>query len=495
MRTLETLNFDNSYARLPEDFHARLRPTPLENPHLVSFNPAAGRLIELDPAEALRPEFIHYLNGTAQLPGMEPLAAIYAGHQFGHFVPQLGDGRAILLGEVRTSQGERWELQVKGAGQTPFSRQGDGRAVLRSTIREYLCSEAMHGLGIPTTRALCILGSSEEVYRESIETGALLLRMAPTHLRFGSFEVFYYRRQFDQLRQLADYAIEHHYPHLKATPDPVFSMFEEIIEKTARLISQWQQVGFAHGVMNTDNMSLLGLTLDYGPFGFLDSYAPRFVCNHSDYQGRYAFDQQPDIGVWNLSRLGQALLPLFAAEPKHAAARANEALHRYDDILHSHYHQGMQKKLGLKTSQAQDRELISELLSLLAANRVDYTLFFRTLGKLKLASPQDDHQLRDMFLDREAFDRWADSYRQRLNAESSQDHERKERMDAVNPKYILRNYLAQIAIDKAERDHDYSEIERLLALLREPFTEQPENENYAALPPEWSQAIQVSCSS
>ena len=318
--SLETLSFDNSYARLPESFYAKLNPTPFsEPPYLISFNLAAAELIDLDPEQAKRPEFADVFGGSMLVPGMEPLAMLYSGHQFGVYVPQLGDGRAILLGEARNERGERWDLQLKGAGLTPFSRDGDGRAVLRSTIREYLCSEAMHGLGIPTTRALCIVGSEHKVFREQVETSAIVLRMAPSHVRFGSFEILYYRKQHEQLTVLADYVIAHHYPHLVDVSDKYARFFSEVAERTARLIAQWQAVGWAHGVMNTDNRSILGITLDYGPFGFIDDYDPGFICNHSDHNGRYAFNQQPYIGLWNLSCLAQALLPLSQKEDLKAA--------------------------------------------------------------------------------------------------------------------------------------------------------------------------------
>ncbi len=299
MKTLDQLRFDNTYARLPGAFHARVQPTPLQDVHLVSVSERAAALLELDPHSIRVNGAVACLSGSAEWPGTEPVAMCYAGHQFGHYVPQLGDGRAMILGEVVNDAGERWELQLKGAGLTPFSRDGDGRAVLRSTIREYLCSEAMHGLGIPTTRALCMFNSAEEVYRERIESGALLVRMAPSHVRFGSFEVFFYRQQYAALKDLADYVIDHDYPQLREQPQPYLALLTEVVERTARLMAQWQLVGFAHGVMNTDNMSILGLTLDYGPFGFLDAYDPGFICNHSDYRGRYAFDQQPSIGLWN----------------------------------------------------------------------------------------------------------------------------------------------------------------------------------------------------
>ncbi|HMZ56797.1 MAG TPA: YdiU family protein, partial [Nitrospira sp.] len=302
LHTLETLRFDNRYARLPEAFYAKVNPTPFSSaPFLISANRVAMELLDLDPREATRSEFAGVFGGSLLVPGMEPLAMLYSGHQFGVYVPQLGDGRAILLGEVLNERGERWDLHLKGAGMTPFSRDGDGRSVLRSAIREYLCCEAMHGLGIPTTRALCLVGSDEKVYREQVETGATIVRMAPSHVRFGSFEIFYYRKQHEHLQRLADHVIESYFPHLASTADKYLRFFAEVAERTAALIAQWQAVGWSHGVLNTDNMSILGLTLDYGPYGFMDDYDPGFICNHSDYNGRYAFNQQPYIGLWNLS--------------------------------------------------------------------------------------------------------------------------------------------------------------------------------------------------
>ena len=490
MRALENLAFDNTYAQLPEAFHRRLPPTPFTEPaYLVSFNEEAARLIDLDPSESRRPEFIDYFSGRRLLPGADPIAMLYSGHQFGVNVSQLGDGRAILLGEVRNSQGAKWDLHLKGAGLTPFSRDGDGRAVLRSTIREYLCSEALHGLGIPTTRALCIIGSDEKVWRESIETGAMLVRMAPTHVRFGSFEVFYYRRQIDHLNRLADYVIEQHFPQLIGTPDRYVQLFAEVVGRTARLIAQWQAVGFAHGVMNTDNMSILGLTLDYGPFGFMDDYDPGFVCNHSDHHGRYAFNQQPYIGLWNLSCLAQALLPLASEEPLKAT------LHTYESALNAHYTELMCRKLGLQESAEEDGGLVTDLLALLQSNRIDYTILFRALSGFQTGTGAENQTLRDYFLDHAAFDAWARRYGERLKMERTSAAERKERMNRINPKYVLRNYLAQQAIELATEKKDYSEIDRLRELLRDPFSEQPAMEAYAAPPPNWGKHISVSCSS
>jgi len=485
--TLETLNFDNTYARLPGAFHAKLTPTAIPEPYLVAFNDSAAGLLDLDPSESRRAEFLAYFSGQKILPGAEPLAMLYAGHQFGHYVPQLGDGRAILLGEVVNSRGERWDLHLKGAGETPFSRAGDGRAVLRSSIREYLCCEAMHGLSIPSTRALCIVGSDLEVYREQIESAATLLRMAPSHVRFGSFEVFFYRNQHAELKTLADYVIAQHYSHLAQAPDKYAQFLREVVVRTARLMADWQAVGFAHGVMNTDNMSILGITLDYGPYGFLDHYDGGFVCNHSDHQGRYAFDQQPDIGAWNVTCLAQALTPLMSV------AEARDALSVYEFTFVDHYLNRIGAKLGLPRS-PELAPLVNRLLELLHAQRVDYTIFFRRLNAFASATDSRNDAVRDLFPERAAFDAWAQDYAALLRQSGEPDAARKARMDRINPKYILRNYLAQAAIEKAQA-RDYSEVDRLLKLLQSPYDEHPELEHYAGFPPDWASRIAVSCSS
>ena len=488
-RTLETLTFDNSYARLPDAFYAKLHPTPFQDPpYLIHTNAVAMELIDLDPNESKRPEFARLFAGSMLAPGMEPLAMLYSGHQFGVYVPQLGDGRAILLGETTNQRGERWDLHLKGAGLTPFSRDGDGRAVLRSTIREYLCCAAMEGLGIPTTQALCIVGSDHKVYREQVETGAMLVRMAPSHVRFGSFEIFYYRKQHDHLKVLADYVIAQHYPHLTTVTDKYTRFFAEVLERTAKLIAQWQAVGWAHGVMNTDNMSILGLTLDYGPFGFMDDYDAGFICNHSDHNGRYAFNQQPYIGLWNLSCLAQALLPLAEKEA------LKEVLERYQPLYEREYLRLMRAKVGFQEERAEDDQLIRAWLGLLQESHADYTIAFRELGTFSTAAGTTNDRLREHFVNREHFDEWAVRYRNRLRSERSLDQERQARMDRVNPKYVLRNYLAQTAIEKAQHK-DFSEIDRLFTLLQDPFTDQPGMDAYAAPPPNWGKHLAVSCSS
>ena len=484
---IDALNFDNRYARLPPAFFRQQAPTPLAAPYLVSISDDAAALLDLDPAETRSERFLNLLAGNWLPPGAEPLAMLYAGHQFGTFVPQLGDGRAILLGEIVNAKRERWTMQLKGAGETPFSRTADGRAVLRSTIREYLCSEAMHALGIPTTRALGIAGADEPVYRETAETAAVLMRLAPSHVRFGSFEVFYARREHEYLKQLADHVIAEYFPRFVEAPDTYERFLIEVIERTARLMAQWQTVGFCHGVMNTDNMSILGITLDYGPFGFMEAFNPGHICNHSDTQGRYSYENQPYIGLWNCSRLAQALTPLIDAE------QCNAALARYEGAYLTMYTSLMRAKLGLAQAIDGDDTLISDLLGLLAEHGTDFTIFFRALGSF---APNDHNAaVRDLMINRDAFDAWAVRYAARLAAESSNSEERRKRMNAVNPKYVLRNHLAQIAIDKASQQKDFSEIDRLLALLQHPFDEQPEHEAYAAPPPDWAKGIEVSCSS
>ncbi|MDH5302083.1 MAG: YdiU family protein [Gammaproteobacteria bacterium] len=485
MNPFSSLRLQHSYTQLPEHFYARQPISPLRDVRLASFNPQAAALLGLAP-EVDADELIAGFNGQTSLNADAPIACLYAGHQFGHYVQQLGDGRALLLGEHHHPEHGVWELQLKGGGATPFSRMGDGRAVLRSTIREYLCSEAMHGLGIPTTRALAMFDSETPVIREQVERGALLVRMAPSHVRFGSFQVFYYRDQHDDLKLLADYVIDRHYAELRDAANPYLALLQTVVERTAKLIAQWQAVGFAHGVMNTDNMSILGLTLDYGPFGFLDEYEPGFICNHSDHTGRYAFDQQPNIGAWNCSALAQALLPLMELDD------AKAALSQFAPSFENAYAQLMLQKLGLRERNPQNSALVDELLKIMADNQRDYSDFFHQLSTFDSSAPQ--HALRDTFLNREQFDAWAKNYQAALQQENSVDAERATRMRQVNPKFVLRNYLAQQAIEKAEMG-DYSQINELLQVLQSPFAEHEEFNQFAQLPPDWARKISVSCSS
>jgi uncharacterized protein YdiU (UPF0061 family) len=489
---LDNLPLENSFAELPAAFYTRLNPTPLPSPYLVCASRSAAALINLDPSEFATENFVETFTGNRVIPGSTPLAAVYSGHQFGVWAGQLGDGRAILLGEAPapgTPHPEMLELQLKGAGMTPYSRMGDGRAVLRSSIREFLCSEAMAALRIPTSRALCVTGSDQRVMRELPETTAVATRMAPTFVRFGSFEHWFYNDKNNELKILADYVIDRCYPQLRESGNPYQSLLAEVTRRTAHLIAHWQAVGFMHGVMNTDNMSILGQTIDYGPFGFMEAFDARHICNHTDQQGRYAYSNQPHIGHWNCYALGQALLPLIGDVDDTRAALEiyqGEYQAKLDDLLHA--------KLGLQIRHDDDGALLDSMFALMQNNHVDFTLFFRRLGDLRIEDKSADEPVRDLFIDRAAFDAWVVQYRTRLKAENSGDDLRKVAMHAVNPKYVLRNYLAQVAIDKAQ-NKDFSEVGKLLQILEKPFDEQPENAQYAALPPDWASHLEVSCSS
>ena len=468
-------------------------PTPLPAPYFVAASSRAASLVGLDAEALAQEDFVAALTGNALLPGSEPLSAVYSGHQFGVWAGQLGDGRAILLGDVDGPQG-RMELQLKGAGKTPYSRMGDGRAVLRSSIREFLCSEAMAALGIPTTRALVVTGSNQRVMRESIETAAVVTRMAPSFVRFGSFEHWHYRDKPDELKTLADYVIDSFYPELREAANPYAALLAEVTRRTARMIAGWQSVGFMHGVMNTDNMSILGLTIDYGPFGFMEAFDVNHICNHTDQGGRYSYANQVAVGHWNCYALGNALLPLIGT-----VEEAEAALAVYMPVFEAKLDELLHAKLGLATYEEGDGALFDGLFSIMQASHVDFTLLFRRLGDLQVDESgaddaASDEPLRDLFIDRPAFDAWAVRYRERLGREARTDAERRSAMNLVNPKYVLRNYLAQQAIEHAQNG-DYSVVRELLAVLGQPFDEQPGKEHYAALPPDWAAHLEVSCSS
>ncbi|HET9275986.1 MAG TPA: YdiU family protein [Gemmatimonadales bacterium] len=496
MRRLDALAFDNSYARLHPAFYEVIDPTPLPDPYLVAFNPDAAALIDLDPAESANPDLAACLTGGRRIPGSEPVAQVYAGHQFGVWVPRLGDGRAFLLGEVRNARGERWDLHLKGGGTTRFSRGGDGRSVLRSAIREYLGSEAMHGLGIPTTRALAIAGSEFPVRRESVETAATLLRLSPSHVRFGTFEYFAARGEPERVRELADFVIARHFtagePAGPARDDGRYPRFlAEVVRRAAELVARWTAAGFCHGVLNTDNMSVLGLTLDYGPFGFLDELDTGHISNHSDGEGRYAYDQQPAVGLWNLTRFAHALGGLVSAD------EAGAALASYPETFAATYGRLMRARLGLVTEQAEDPALVRDLLALLERHRVDYARFFRLLSlpcRDAAGAPRVPAPLLDLFPARAEPEAWLGRYLARLGAEPGPEPDRVARMRAVNPAYVLRNWMAEEAIRRA-RERDYGLIEELRLLLRDPFTERPEGDRWAAVPPVWARDLAVSCSS
>jgi serine/tyrosine/threonine adenylyltransferase len=463
-------------------------PSRLDQPTKVSSNSLLATQLGIDPADLESQTMLDLVSGNFGTANIKPIALVYSGHQFGVWAGQLGDGRAMTLGELPVTgadgKTELWDIQLKGAGPTPYSRFADGRAVLRSSIREYLCSEAMHGLGIASTRALCLLDSKTRIYREDVESGAIVCRVARSHIRFGSFEHFHYRNQPEGVAALADYVIDRHFPEWAAEHNRYLKLFTQTVENTAKMIAQWQAVGFSHGVMNTDNMSILGDTLDYGPFGFLDSYNPNFICNHSDSHGRYSFKNQPSVGLWNLNALATSLMSLLSSDELIAVLKT------YEPHYLTHYRALMAAKLGLLEYRDDDEQLLNSLLELLQKNAVDYSLFFRQLCTFSAT----DQSVRDHFIDRDAFDLWAEQYLQRLVQQPLTDQQRCAKMLRTNPKYVLRNYMAQAAIEKAQRG-DYSEVNLLLRVLQNPFDEHPEAEKYAGLPPDWADHISVSCSS
>ncbi len=479
------LHWAHRYAALGPAFHTALPPQPLPAPYWVGQSPAVGRALGLPAGWTESDELLQALSGNRPLAGSRPLATVYSGHQFGVWAGQLGDGRALLLGETATGL----EIQLKGAGRTPYSRMGDGRAVLRSSIREFLGSEAMHALGIPTTRALCVTGSDAPVRREAIETAAVVTRVAPSFIRFGHFEHFAAGGQFEELRRLADFVIDAYYPACRTTDrfagNAYAALLEAVSEKTAALLAQWQAVGFCHGVMNTDNMSILGLTLDYGPFQFLDGYDPAHICNHSDTQGRYAYARQPNIAYWNLFCLGQALLPLIEEQELALAA-----LESYKRVFPAELQARLRAKLGLQQDRPEDRGLIEGALQLLAAERVDYPIFWRRLSHY--AADGRAAPVRDLFLDGSGLDAWLRQYDARLTLEDTRAAGAA--MLRVNPKFVLRNHLGELAIRQA-RQKDFSGVAQLLTLLERPYDEHAGHEAEAGFPPDWAASIEISCSS
>ena len=486
MKTLADLVFDNRFARLGDAFSTAVLPEPVADPQLVVASPSAMALLDLDPAEAQRPEFTQIFAGHKLWSSAEPRAMVYSGHQFGQYNPRLGDGRGLLLGEVLNDAGEHWDLHLKGAGQTPFSRSGDGRAVLRSAIREFLASEYLHALGLPTSRALCVTASSSPVWRERQESAAMLLRLAPSHVRFGHFEYFYYTRQHERLRELGEHVLACHFPHCLGQPDPWAALFRSVVERNAELIALWQTYGFCHGVMNSDNMSILGITFDFGPYAFLDDFDAQHICNHSDDSGRYRFSNQVPIAQWNLAALAQALTPLAAAD----ALRSS--LEMFLPLYQAHYLDRMRRRLGLTTAQDSDTGLVERLLQLMQGSAIDYHLFFRRLGE---STPVEAVRAqREAFVDLAGFDSWAADYCRRVKVEGGSQAARRQRMQAVNPRFVLRNYLAQQVIEAAERG-DYAPVRELHAVLSRPFDEQAGFEHYAQRPPEWGKHLEISCSS
>jgi len=473
-------------------------PTPIPDPYWVTFSKSCAQLIEIPVTSGGLPtdhQWLELLAGncleTESNQFTTPIASAYSGHQFGVWAGQLGDGRAILLGDIAG-----YELQLKGAGKTAYSRMGDGRAVLRSSIREFLCSESMHALGIPTSRALAVVGSKMPVMRETMETAAVCARVAPSFIRVGHFEHFSSLQNTERLKELADDLIAKHYPECLHFAEPYLELFKSISKRNAALVAQWQAVGFCHGVLNSDNISVLGLTIDYGPFGFLDQFQIDHICNHSDHSGRYAYHRQPQIMHWNMACLASAMLPLL--ELSHSSEEAQtllrSALEEFPITYAAAWQKSFRDKLGLYTAEEADIGLVERLLQLMHDSRVDYTTLFRGLGNIDKSAQVIDVPLRDHFIDREGIDLWLKEYLIRLATESLDDETRRTLMNTVNPKYVLRNHLAQHAIELAQQD-DFSEVHKLLNILSKPFDEQPEHESYSQAPADHLQSISVSCSS
>ena len=479
--------FDNSYARLPDRFFARLAPTPVKAPQLICLNDALSRQLNLDPAQLASPEGVQMLAGNRVPDGAMPLAMAYAGHQFGNWVPQLGDGRAILLGEVIGRDGVRRDIQLKGAGRTPFSRGGDGRAVLGPVLREYIVSEAMAALDVPTTRALAAVTTGEHVWRETPEQGAVLTRVARSHVRIGTFEFFANRGDMEGVKALADYVIARHYPEVAGDAQPYRALLDAVIGKVAALVARWLHIGFIHGVMNTDNMSIAGETIDYGPCAFLDEYHPGKVFSSIDQHGRYAYANQPRIAHWNLSRLAGALLRLFTDDKDAAIAMAQETLNLFPERFEAAYLAGLRAKLGLAAARDGDAELAQDLFDRMAENQADFTLTFRRLSEAADGGADSDARVAELFDNPSAFTEWMMKWRQRLAHEAAGPAKRSAAMKTVNPAFIPRNHRIQAVITAAQSG-DFKPFEDLMIVLSKPYDDQPANAEYMD-PPQLDEVV------
>ena len=476
--------FDNTYARLPDRFYARLDPTPVAAPKLVRVNIALALSLGIDPDELSSPEGVAVLAGNQVPPGAEPMALAYAGHQFGHFVPQLGDGRANLLGEVVGRDGFRRDIQLKGSGQTPFSRRGDGRAALGPVLREYLISEAMAALGVPTTRTLGAVTTGESVWRETMLPGAVLTRVATSHIRVGTFQYFAAQGDEAGVRLLADHAIARHYPDAASADDPYRAFLEAVVIRQADLVAGWLLVGFIHGVMNTDNCSIAGETIDYGPCAFMDAYDPGTVFSSIDHAGRYAYGNQPRVALWNLTRLAECILPLLGNNED----AATEALSAFAPRFQAAYFGGLRRKIGLRTEQEGDDNLAQDLLKLMAADGADFTLTFRGLCSAA-DGPAGDAVVRALFKDSAAYDAWAERWRARLAREA----EPAIAMCAVNPAFIPRNHLVEAALAAAVERADFHPFDQLLRVLSRPYEDDPALAHYATPPRDEERVLQTFC--
>ena len=473
--------FSNTYARLPERFFARLSPTPVAKPHLIKFNEALASELGIHP-EGLEPEELAAVfAGNVIPPGAEPIAMAYAAHQFGNFVPQLGDGRAILLGEVLDRNGERRDIQLKGSGPTPFSRRGDGRAALGPVLREYLVSEAMHALGIPTTRALAAVLTGEGVFRERPMPGAVLTRVASSHIRIGTFQYFAARGDVEAVERLSGYVIDRHFPEARDFERPALAMLRTVVERQGQLIARWMHVGFIHGVMNTDNTALSGETIDFGPCAFLDSYDPAKSFSAIDELGRYAYRNQPKIAQWNLARFAETLLPLLDLSPERAVELANEAISAFPLRFEEHWLAGMRNKLGLASNKDGDFELAQALLRAMHENGADFTLTFRRLCAAA-ADEKADANVRILFANPAAYDEWAAMWRSRLAADTLDPTARAQTMRAINPAFIPRNHRVEQALNAAIEHGDFSPFAEMLTVLSRPYEDQAAFADYANTP-------------
>ena len=479
--------FDNSYGRLPERFFARLDPTPVRAPKLITVNIELATALGLDPQKLSSKDGVEIFAGNKVPAGSDPIAMVYAGHQFGGWSPQLGDGRAILLGELLLGNGERFDLQLKGSGRTPFSRSGDGRAALGPVLREYIVSEAMHALGIKTTRALAAVTTGEQVMREDMDPGAVLTRVAKSHVRVGTFEYFAAKSDMEDVQILADYVIHRHYPQAARARNPYRALLDCVVKAQAELVASWMQVGFIHGVMNTDNCSITGETIDYGPCAFMDIYEADMVYSSIDHMGRYAYSNQPRIAQWNLAQLAQSLLLLLGDDEQSAVGEAKAAIAAYPDIYEEAWLTGMRQKLGLQEEHEGDRSLIEELLDLMAQNSADFTLTFRRLSDLSMTMSDEDKAMLDLFDLRVSLDDWLIQWRKRLVLENSVDSARKIAMRAKNPAFIPRNHLIAEVIQAALKG-DFTPFEALRAVLADPFDDQPDASHFAR-PPKPSEVV------
>lgn len=466
-------NFDNSYARLPKSFFSTLNPNPVSSPKLAILNEQFAASLGLDAGALQSEDSVAVFAGNRVPEGAAPLAQAYAGHQFGHF-NMLGDGRAILLGEQITPQGERFDIQLKGSGRTPYSRGGDGRAALGPMLREYIISEAMHALGIPTTRSLAVVTTGESIIRETELPGAILTRVADSHLRVGTFQYVANWRPVEELRILADYAIERHYPDIEADENRYLSLLREVIKRQAALIAKWQLVGFIHGVMNTDNMTISGETIDYGPCAFMDQYDPATVFSSIDVQGRYAYGNQPYIGGWNLVRFAETLLPLLHEDQEEAVKIAQDAISEYNKLYQSNWLAGMRAKLGLFNEEPEDKALIEGLLSMMQKHRADYTNTFRALTFDK---PEDT-----VLFGTDEFGSWHEKWQARLGRQDKSKDGSSQLMRNSNPAVIPRNHRVEEALEAAVEQGDYNVMNRLLDALSNPYAHSPEQTEYAMLP-------------